>query len=154
MVWRLTCSTKTSSFFNSIVTVVHLVFILLIIGLGFAKGRLSNLSTPGDAANASGFAPYGARGIFNAAAIVFFSYIGYDAVSTMAEEVQNPSKNMPRGIVGSVIIVTVLYCLLAASISFLVPYDLVSCWPPDPQTCLMALMTARLRHVRGRCTSS
>ena len=63
---------------------------------------------------------------FNGAAIVYYSYIGYDSVSTMAEEVHKPAKTMPIGISGSVLVVTVLYCLMAASLVVLVPYDQVS----------------------------
>ncbi|KAA8522143.1 hypothetical protein F0562_012543, partial [Nyssa sinensis] len=57
---------------------------------------------------------------------VYFSYIGYDTVSTMAEEIHNPSKSLPVGIVGSVLIVSVLYCLMALSLCVMVPYNKIS----------------------------
>ena len=57
--------------------------------------------------------------------MVYVSYIGYDAVSTMAEEVRDPVKDIPVGVSGSVVIVTFLYCLMAASMSMLLPYDMV-----------------------------
>ena len=57
--------------------------------------------------------------------MVYLSYIGYDAVSTMAEEVRDPVKDIPVGVSGSVVIVTLLYCLMAASMSMLLPYDMV-----------------------------
>jgi amino acid transporter len=63
--------------------------------------------------------------VFNGAAAVYLSYIGYDAVSTMAEEVKEPVKDIPIGVSGSVIIVTILYCLMAASMCMLLPYDMV-----------------------------
>ncbi|CAE6086637.1 unnamed protein product [Arabidopsis arenosa] len=72
-----------------------------------------------------GFFPFGAAGVFNGAAMVYLSYIGYDAVSTMAEEVENPVKDIPVGVSGSVAIVTVLYCLMAVSMSMLLPYDMI-----------------------------
>lgn len=70
-----------------------------------------------------GLTPFGVRGLLDGAAIVYFSYIGYDSVSTMAEEIQNPSKSLPIGIVGSVLIVSSLYCLMALSLCMMVPYN-------------------------------
>ncbi|XP_047338704.1 cationic amino acid transporter 6, chloroplastic-like isoform X2 [Impatiens glandulifera] len=113
-------STKESSILNFIMTVFHLVFFGFIIIAGFYKGSVKNLVSPG------GFAPFGFKGILDGAAIVYFSYIGYDAVSTMAEEIQTPSKSLPIGIVGSVIIVSVIYCLLALSLCAMVPYNKIS----------------------------
>jgi len=134
-------STKNSSTFNLVMTVLHIAFVLFIIVAGFAKGDVRNLTAAAasaggaggggaaatDSANGGGgFAPFGMRGIFNAAAIVYFSYIGYDAVSTTAEEVKNPAKNMTIGLSGSVIAVTILYCFIALALCMLQPYNLVS----------------------------
>jgi amino acid transporter len=122
----LCCSTQKSSMFNLVMTVLHIAFIFFIIIAGFVKGDTKNLVQAGDpAANPSGFAPLGIRGIFNGAAIVYFSYIGFDAVSTTAEEVKNPARNMPIGVSGSVILVTVLYSLIAVALCMLQPYDMV-----------------------------
>ena len=63
--------------------------------------------------------------MFDAAAIAYFSYVGYDAVATLAEETVKPARDIPIGIVGSVIIATALYCLLCLSLTFLLPYDQV-----------------------------
>lgn len=127
------CSTKKSSLFNLVMTILHIVFILFIIIAGFVKGDIKNLTHAGSPSlEPSGFAPFGIRGVFNGAAIVYFSYIGYDAVSTTAEEVKNPAKNMPIGVSGSVIIVTVLYMLIAVALCMLQPYDLV-CHPYEFQ---------------------
>ncbi len=68
------------------------------------------------------FAPNGWSGIASAAAVVFFAYIGFDAVSTCAEECRNPGRDMPIGILGSLVICTVLYVIVAAVFSGLVPY--------------------------------
>lgn len=109
-----------------VLTAVHIIFIVFIIVVGFCKGDKRNFTEPADPVHhTGGFFPYGAAGVFNGAALVYLSYIGYDAVSTMAEEVKNPVKDIPFGVSGSVIIVTVLYCLMAASMSMLLPYDLV-----------------------------
>ncbi|VAI29672.1 unnamed protein product [Triticum turgidum subsp. durum] len=67
---------------------------------------------------------------YSGAAMVYLSYIGYDAVSTMAEEVERPARDIPIGVSGSVIIVTVLYCLMAASMSMLLPYDAIDTEAP------------------------
>lgn len=73
------------------------------------------------------FAPNGMHGILTGAAIVFFAYIGFDAVSTTAEEARNPKRDMPIGIIGSLIICTVVYIIVAAVFTGMIPYrDLVT----------------------------
>lgn len=119
------CSTRESSKVNMIMTAFHIAFIFFVIVMGFIKGDSKNLSSPANPEHPSGFFPFGAAGVFNGAAMVYLSYIGYDAVSTMAEEVENPVKDIPVGVSGSVAIVTVLYCLMAVSMSMLLPYDLI-----------------------------
>jgi APA family basic amino acid/polyamine antiporter len=77
-------------------------------------------------ANWSPFAPNGWSGIQAGAAVVFFAYIGFDAVSTVAEEVKNPKRDLPVGIIGSLIICTILYIAVAAVFTGIIPYqDLV-----------------------------
>ncbi|KAL0303676.1 UNVERIFIED_CONTAM: Cationic amino acid transporter 7, chloroplastic [Sesamum radiatum] len=118
-------STRESSWLNMVLTVLHILFIVFVIVVGFWRGDWNNFTEPGNPKNAGGFFPFGASGVFNGAAMVYLSYIGYDAVSTMAEEVKDPVKNIPIGVSGSVILVTVLYCLMAASMSALLPYDMI-----------------------------
>lgn len=101
-------------------TIFHVVFFGFIIIAGFCNGSVQNLVKPG------GLAPFGVKGIVDGAATVYFSYIGYDSVSTLAEEIQNPSKSLPLGIVGSVLIVSLLYSLMALSLCLMVPYNKVS----------------------------
>lgn len=113
-------STKESSILNLIMTVFHVVFFGFIIIAGFYNGNGKNLVRPG------GLAPFGVKGVLNGAATVYFSYIGYDSVSTLAEEIQNPSKSLPIGIVGSMVIVSLLYCLMALSLCIMVPYNEIS----------------------------
>lgn len=114
------CSTKDSSILNLLMTVFHVIFFGFIIVAGFRNGSGKNLIMP------SGLAPFGVRGVLDGAAIVYFSYIGYDSVSTMAEEIRNPSKSLPVGITGSVLIVSLLYCLMATALCVMVPYNEVS----------------------------
>lgn len=114
------CSTKESSILNLIMTVFHVLLFGFIIVTGLCNGNVKNLIEP------AGLAPFGPKGIFDGAAIVYFSYIGYDSVSTMAEEIQDPSKSLPVGIVGSMLIVSALYCLMALSLCVMVPYNGVS----------------------------
>jgi APA family basic amino acid/polyamine antiporter len=74
-------------------------------------------------ANWHPFAPNGFHGIITGAAIVFFAYIGFDAVSTTAEEARNPKRDLPIGIIGSLIICTIIYAIIAAVFTGLIPYD-------------------------------
>jgi APA family basic amino acid/polyamine antiporter len=76
-----------------------------------------------DAANYKPFAPNGWRGIHQGAAIVFFAYIGFDAISTAAEETKNPQRNMPRGILLGLLVCTVIYVVVGAVATGLVPYQ-------------------------------
>ena len=71
--------------------------------------------------NWSPFAPYGWSGIMAAGAVVFFAYIGFDAVSTTAEEAKNPSRDLPIGIISSLVVCTVLYIIVAGILSGIVP---------------------------------
>ncbi|OAY71683.1 Cationic amino acid transporter 6, chloroplastic, partial [Ananas comosus] len=124
-------STKESSVLNMVLTTIHIAFILFIIVMGFWRGEWRNLTHPADPAkDAGGFMPYGIGGVLNGAAMVYVSYIGYDAVSTMAEEVSEPTRDIPVGVSGSVALVTVLYCLMALSMSMLVPYDAIDVESP------------------------
>ncbi|MED6173801.1 hypothetical protein PIB30_063042 [Stylosanthes scabra] len=113
-------STKESSILNLIMTIFHVIFFGFIIVAGYYNGSANNLVSP------KGIAPFGVRGVLDGAAIVYFSYIGYDSASTMAEEVKHPYKNLPIGIVGSVLVTTFLYCLMALSLCMMLPYNKIS----------------------------
>eukprot|EP00879_Flechtneria_rotunda_P002193 GHRR01002379.1.p1 GENE.GHRR01002379.1~~GHRR01002379.1.p1 ORF type:complete len:523 (+),score=115.42 GHRR01002379.1:1539-3107(+) len=110
----LILGTKESARFNLVVTIVHVVLVVFIIIAGLVK------SNP---ANTQPFAPYGARGVFNGAAIVFFSYIGFDAVATSAEEVKNPKRDLPLGILGALALVTICYILMSLALVLMVPLE-------------------------------
>ncbi|RZB43391.1 Cationic amino acid transporter 7, chloroplastic isoform B [Glycine soja] len=123
-------STRESSVVNMILTALHILFIAFVIMMGFWRGNWKNFTEPANPHNPSGFFPHGAAGVFKGAALVYLSYIGYDAVSTMAEEVRDPVKDIPVGVSGSVVVVTVLYCLMAASMTKLLPYDVINAEAP------------------------
>ncbi|PNY08164.1 cationic amino acid transporter chloroplastic-like [Trifolium pratense] len=119
--WRITVPSFPKGF-NQIDMVAVVVVLLITIVICYSWKNFTNSS---NSENPSGFFPFGAAGVFNGAAAVYLSYIGYDAVSTMAEEVKEPVKDIPIGVSGSVIIVTILYCLMAASMCMLLPYDMI-----------------------------
>ncbi|TYI95424.1 hypothetical protein E1A91_D02G279200v1 [Gossypium mustelinum] len=106
-------STKGSSRFNYIASIIHVIVILFIIIAGFSKA---------DAKNYSDFMPFGIRGVFKSSAVLFFAYVGFDAVSTMAEETMNPARDIPIGLVGSMVITTAAYCLLAVALCLMQPF--------------------------------
>ncbi|MBT2367643.1 amino acid permease [Streptomyces sp. ISL-10] len=95
---------KESARINTIMVVIKIATLLLFCGIGFLGIKAGNY-TP--------LAPLGVTGISAAAATLFFSYIGFDAASTAGEEAKNPKRDLPRAIMLSLLIVTVLYCLVA-----------------------------------------
>jgi APA family basic amino acid/polyamine antiporter len=99
---------------NNVMVVVK----LLVLGLFVTVGVMHI-----DPANYTPFAPNGWRGIHQGAAIVFFAYIGFDAVSTAAEETRNPQRNMPIGILGGLALCTVIYVVVGLVATGLVPYE-------------------------------
>ncbi len=107
--------TKQSSQFNTIIVAVKLSVILLFIAIGV------NFINP---ANYHPFLPYGYIGIFKGAAIIFFAYIGFDAITTAAEEVKNPQKTFPTAIIGSLVISSILYIIVTLILNGMVPYYL------------------------------
>jgi amino acid transporter len=106
-------STKKTSYINWIASAINTIIILFVIIAGFAHADTSNLKP---------FLPYGAKGIFQSAAIVYFAYGGFDNVATMAEETKNPSRDIPLGLLGSMSIITVIYCLMALSLAMMQKY--------------------------------
>src|SRR5437588_9064307 len=105
--------TSESSRVNTIIVGIKLLVILFFLVVGF--GHINP-------ANWSPFLPFGAGGIFRGAAIIFFAYIGFDQISTSAEEARNPSKDLPFGIIASLLICTVLYILVTATLTGVVSY--------------------------------
>jgi len=97
------------------------VIVLLVIGFGFVYVNKANW-TPFIPENTGEFGKYGWSGIFRGASVVFFAYIGFDAVSTAAQEAKNPQKDLPIGMLSSLAICTVLYILMALVMTGLAPY--------------------------------
>ncbi|HLV23433.1 MAG TPA: amino acid permease [Moheibacter sp.] len=104
--------TQESSFVNTIIVLMKVTIVLIFIAVGFQYIRPEN-HIPFIPENTGKFGEFGFSGIIRAAAVVFFAYIGFDAVSTAAQETKNPKKSMPLGILGSLLICTVLYILFA-----------------------------------------
>jgi APA family basic amino acid/polyamine antiporter len=111
--WMLLRGAKESVRANNIMVVVKLVALALFIAVG---------ATHLNAANYAPFAPNGFTGIHQGAAIVFFAYIGFDAISTAAEETRDPKRNLPIGILGGLAICTVIYVLVGFVLTGMVPY--------------------------------
>ncbi len=104
--------TSESAKVNNIIVLLKISIVLIFIIIGFNYIRPENL-TPFIPENKGNFGEFGFSGVIRAAAIVFFAYIGFDAVSTAAQETKNPKRAMPIGILGSLAICTVLYILFA-----------------------------------------
>src|SRR5882672_9725054 len=111
--WLLLLGVRESTTVNNVMVTIK----LLVLGLFIVAG-LTHLNP----ANYHPFAPNGFRGIHQGAAIVFFAYIGFDAISTAAEETHNPQRNLPIGILGGLAICTVIYMVVGFVLTGMVPY--------------------------------
>jgi basic amino acid/polyamine antiporter, APA family len=112
--WLLLRGARESSTANNVMVVIKLVALTLFIVVGLMSI---------DTAHYTPFAPNGFTGIHQGAAIVFFAYIGFDAVSTAAEETTNPQRNVPIGILGGLGVCTLIYVIVGAVLTGMVPYD-------------------------------
>jgi len=120
---------KESAIFNNIMVVVKVTIILTFIIAGFFFVKKANWH-PFIPENTGTFGKFGLSGILRAASIIFFAYIGFDAVSTAAQEAKNPQRDMPKGILGSLGIATVLYILFALVLTGIVSFTDLNV--PDP----------------------
>ena len=148
----LAVGTKLSTRVNSIFTIIKVAITLFVIVAGFFYVRAENFSPfippsqPAESASGleqplfgflSGFEPsqYGVMGVLSGAALVFFAFIGFDVVATTAEETKNPQRAVPRGVLGGLAIVTVLYVLVTIVVTGMVPYtDLAASDSPSLTT--------------------
>jgi APA family basic amino acid/polyamine antiporter len=114
--WVLYIGISESARFNSIIVAIKLTVIgaVIVVGAFFVKPE-----------NWSPFMPMGWSGVMKGAAVIFFAYIGFDAVSTAAEEVIEPNRDLPRGILGSLFVCTALYIMVAAVLTGMVPARLI-----------------------------
>ena len=132
--WILYIGVKESVRANNIMVAVKLVVLAVFVVMGATHINPDNYVP---------FAPNGWRGIHQGAAIVFFAYIGFDAISTAAEETRNPQRNMPIGILAGLAICTVIYIIIGAVASGLVPYQQLKASDPLAQALELAgLQTA------------
>ena len=142
--------TKLSARTNMIITGIKVAIVLLVIIVGFFYFNASNLSPfiPPSEPAASGTktgleqpllqlftgatpSSFGIYGVLAAASLVFFAFIGFDVVATAAEETTNPKRDLPRGIFGSLVIVTVLYVLVTIALTAMQPYNELGPLQPD-----------------------
>ena len=113
---------RESARVNAAIVVVKVAVVLLIIGLGGMFISTENWH-PFIPPNTGEFGKFGWSGVMRGAGVIFFAYIGFDAVSTAAQESRNPQRDMPRGIIGSLVICTILYVLVSGVMVGLVPYQ-------------------------------
>jgi basic amino acid/polyamine antiporter, APA family len=113
--------TKESASMNNILVIIKVAVVILFIILGWSFIDEKNYS-PYIPENTGVYGQFGWSGIATGAATVFFAFIGFDAVSTAAQEAKNPQKGMPIGIIGSLIVCTILYVLFSHVMTGLVPY--------------------------------
>jgi APA family basic amino acid/polyamine antiporter len=112
IMYLLVVGIRESARFNAIMVGVKLAAVLFFIGAGAVYVKPENWEP---------FTPYGWSGVMGAAGVVFFAYIGFDAVSTTAEEAKNPQRDLPIGIIASLVICTTLYLVVAAILTGIVP---------------------------------
>lgn len=104
---------QESARLNIVLVVLKVGVLAIFLAVALPNVRAENLSP---------FAPFGATGILTGAALIFFSFIGFDAVSTAAEETKNPQRDMPRGILGSLLVCTLIYLAVALALTGVVKY--------------------------------
>src|SRR5919108_4448269 len=112
---------KESATVNNVVVGIKVAVVLMVIAAGAIFFNARNF-VPFIPENSGTFGEYGVSGIFRGAAVIFFAYIGFDAVSTSAQEAKDPQRDMPVGIIGSLVICTLLYVLVSGAMISLVPY--------------------------------
>jgi APA family basic amino acid/polyamine antiporter len=110
--WLLLLGVRESTRVNNILVAVKLAVLALFVVAGLTHIHPSNYQP---------FAPNGFAGIHHGAAIIFFAYIGFDAISTAAEETKNPQRNMPLGIMGGLLLCTVIYIIVSVVLTGMVP---------------------------------
>jgi APA family basic amino acid/polyamine antiporter len=131
LVWGV----QESARFNTVMVAIKILVLafFVFVGMKFTRGE-----------NWHPFAPNGISGIGAGAAIIFFAYIGFDAVSTCAEECKNPGRDMPIGIIGSLVVCTVVYVIVGAVFAGMIPYSVVHGWTESQRA---EALTAAMRHV-------
>jgi len=109
----LSLGMRESARANNVMVVIKIAVVLLFIAVGVGHVKPDNWQP---------FMPFGAGSVMSAAALVFFAFIGFDAVTSAAEEVKNPARDLPIGIIGSLVVCAILYVVVAAIMTGIVPY--------------------------------
>ncbi len=135
--YLLVVGIRESAKFNNIIVLIKVVVILLFIIFGASYIVPANW-TPFIPENTGEFGHFGWSGIFRGAGVIFFAYIGFDSVSTLAQEAKNPQRDMPIGILGSLVVCTVLYLAVALVMTGIVKYPLLA----DPAPIAVAVNAA------------
>ena len=125
----ISIGTKAAAGVNNVLVVVKLVVVALFIGCGFFFIKGENL-TPFIPKNTGVFGQMGFSGILQGASVLFFAFTGFDALSTLTQETNDPQKDMPKGMIGSITICTSIYLVFSLVLVGLVKYDLLGV--PDP----------------------
>ena len=120
---------RESANVNAVIVIIKVAIVITVIGVGIGYVNSANW-VPFIPPNAGEFGKFGLSGVARGAGVIFFAYIGFDAVSTAAQEAKNPQRDMPIGILGSLVICTVLYILVALVLTGVVPYARLGV--PDP----------------------
>lgn len=111
--WLLAIGVRQTARFNNLLVLLKVGIVILVIVTGSLHVRAENWRP---------FMPFGWSGVFSAAAVMFFAFIGFDAVSSAAEEVKNPKRDMPIGLIGSLAVCAVLYVGVATVLLGMIPY--------------------------------
>jgi APA family basic amino acid/polyamine antiporter len=141
LVWGI----RESANFNAVMVGVKILVLVFFVGVAFYYVSPSTMVR-----NWEPFQPNGWKGTFVGAALVFFAYIGFDAVSTVAEETKNPARDLPIGIIASLIICTILYIVVAAVFTGIIPYSELSQTSASQQA---EALTMALDHVAPKGTT-
>ena len=143
MTTLLVIGIKESARFNNLIVFVKVAIVFLVIGFGFMFVNADNWTPFVPAQEGPG--RFGFSGIVRAAGVVFFAYIGFDAVSTAAQEAKNPQRDMPIGMLGSLAFCTVLYILMSLVMTGLVPYQQLNV--PHPVDVAVRALPANLQWI-------
>lgn len=120
--WLVYVGVKESKNFNNIFVLLKLFIILLVIAVGIAYINTDHWFPTSTLTGEQSFMPNGFAGVMSAVSGVFFAYIGFDALSVLSEETKNPQKNLPRGMIISLVLCTVIYILLTLVLTGMVDY--------------------------------
>jgi APA family basic amino acid/polyamine antiporter len=129
VVWLLVIGIKQSANTNTVLVIIKSCVLIVFVVAGYAYIKRENL-TPFIPPNTGSFGHFGWSGVLRGAGVMFFAYVGFDAVSTAAQEAKNPQRDMPIGILGSLAICTVIYIAVAYVLTGIVHYSKLNV--PDP----------------------